>query len=204
MMQGWPDLETLHISHITSSAHTHVRNNCCPRLKVIYINEGEFAADLLLQLPKITQALERLHLRTAWIYEFPASSVVFFQFEPGRIRWSGFITPPKDNSMYIHPNILIFLTSNFSKQTRLDLHIVSPNVSTFRYMATMEDFHYITTTLYDLTFLPSLTLLYNSPLPDWSTLSSHPEFPVDDVRSLKTICVQRSIQLIFGLFPFEW
>jgi hypothetical protein len=208
MMQGWPDLETLHISHITSSAHTHVRNNCCPRLKVIYMNEGEFSADLLRQLPKVTQALERLHLRTAWIHEFPASSVFFaIRAWKNSLKWLHYapkrqldVHPPQ------HPHLphLKFFETNSTGLPASYLRIVSPNVSTFRYMATMEDFHYITTNLYDLTFLPSLTLLYISPLPDWSTLSSNPEFPEDDVRSLTTICVQRSIQLIFGLFPFKW
>jgi len=208
MMQGWPDLETLHISYITSSAHTYVRNNCCPRLKVIYINEGEFSGDLLLQLPRITQAVERLHLRTAWIYEFPASSVFFaIRAWQNSLKWLHYAPKRQLNvhpSQHPHLPHLKFFETNSTGLPASYLRIVSPNVSTLRYMATMEDFHHVTTNLYDLTFLPSLTLLYISPLPDWSSLSSHPEFSEDDVRSLETICVQRSIQLIFGLFPFKW
>jgi len=79
------------------------------------------------------------------------------------------LRPQKDNSMYIHPNILIFLTSNIWKQLNCTASLVSSrclsNVSTLRYMATMEDFHHVTINLYDLTFLPSLTLLYICLLP---------------------------------------
>jgi len=206
MMQGWPDLEKLHISHITSSAHTtHVRNNCCPRLKVIHMCEGEFSADLLLQLPRITQAVERLHLRTAWVYEFPASSVFFaIRAWQNSLKWLHYAPKRRlDVHPSQHPHLphLKYFETNSTGLPASYLRVVSPNVSTLRYMATLEDFHHVTTNLYDLTFLPSLALLYISPLPDWTSLSSHPKFPEDDVQSLETICVQRSIELIFQFYP---
>ena len=108
IMQGWPDLEKLHISHLTSSDHILVRNNCCPRLKDICINEGEFSANLLLQLPRMTQAVERLHLRTAWIYEFPASSVFpAIRAWKNSLRWLHYAPKqPLDVHPSCHPHLL--------------------------------------------------------------------------------------------------
>jgi hypothetical protein len=207
MMQGWPDLEKLHISHLTSSDYTHVRNKCCPRLQVIHISEGEFFTELLLQLPRITQAVERLHLRTAWTYEFPASSV-FLAIRAWQNSWKWFHYAPKrrlDVHPSQHPHLPHLKCFEINSTALLASYrrIVSPNVSTLHYMATMEDFYHVTTSLYDLTFLPSLTLLYIYPLlEDWFSCSTKPIFPEDDVRSLEKICVQRSIQLIFELYPF--
>jgi len=52
MMQGWPDLEKLHISHLTSSDHILVHNNCCPRLKDICINEEKISANSAASTPE--------------------------------------------------------------------------------------------------------------------------------------------------------
>jgi hypothetical protein len=208
MMQGWPDLEKLYISHLTSSDYTHVRSNCCPRLKVITISEGEFSTDLLLQLPRIAQAVERLHLRTAWIYEFPASSVFLaIRAWQNSLKWLHY-APKRQLDVHPsqHPHLphLKYLETNSTALPASYLRVVSPSVSTLRYMATMEDFHHVTINLYDLTFLPSLTLLYICLLPKhWFSRSTRLEIPKDDVRSLEMICVQRSIQLVFDLYPFK-
>jgi len=207
MMQGWPDLEKLHISHVASSGCTLpvTHNNCCPRLKDITISEGKFSAELLLQLPRMTQAVERLHLQTAWVHEFPAS-VVFpvIRTWQDSLRWLHYAPKTRlDIHPSDHPHLphLKYFETNSTALPASYLPVISPNVSTLRYMATIEDFHYITTNLYDSTFLSSLTLLYISSLPSWSPRILAPRLPEDDVRSLKKICVQRSIQLVFELYP---
>jgi hypothetical protein len=205
MMQGWPDLEKLHISHLTSSDHILVRNNCCPQLKDICINEGEFSANLLLQLPRITQAVERLYLRTAWIHEFPASSVFpAIRAWKNSLRWLHYAPKqPLDVHPSCHPHLphLEYFETNSTALPASYLQAVSPNVSTLRYMATIEDFHHITTNLYDSAFLSSLTLLYICLLPNWFVRSVRQKTPTDDVQSLENICAQRSIQLVFELYP---
>ena len=210
MMQGWPDLEKLYISHLTSSDHILVHNNCCPRLKDICISEGEFSANLLCQLPRMAQAVERLHLRTAWKYEFPASSVFpAIRAWKNSLRWLHYAPKqPLDVNPSCHPHLLHlkYFETNSTALPASYLQVISPNVSTLRYMATIEDFLHITTNLHDLAFLSSLTLLYICPLPNWSDWSIHsasPELPKDDVQSLKNICAQRSIQLVFELYPYQ-
>lgn len=207
MMQGWPDLEKLHISHVAPSGCTLpvIHNNCCPRLKDITIDEGKFTPELLPQLPRMTQAVERLHLQTAWVHEFPAS-VVFPVVRTWQDSLKWFHYAPKtrlDIHPSHHPHLphLKYFETNSTALPASYLRIISPNVSTLRYMATIEDFHYITTNLYDSTFLSSLTLFYIYSLPCWSRPFPPPKLPEDDVRSLKKICMQRSIQLVFQLYP---
>jgi len=126
-----------------------MHNNCCPPTQK-YISEGEFSTNLLPQLPRSTQAIERLHLETAWIDEFPASTVFrTTQAWQHSLRWPHYI--PKTQldvhpSHYSHlPHLKYFKINSTAVPACLD--VVSPNVSTSRYMTAIENFHRITTSM---------------------------------------------------------
>ena len=111
----------------------------------------------------MTQAVERLHLQSAWVHKFPASSVfpVIMAWK-NSLRWLHYSPKqPLDVHPSCHPHLLHlkYFETNSTEVPASYLQVVSPNVATLCYMATIKDFHHITTNLYDSAFLSSLTLL---------------------------------------------
>ena len=202
MMSGWPRLKNLVLykhTLVDGSIGHHNYNRCCPHLREIMFQDGNFADDdALFAFSKAAPSVEKVSLHMSPLFCFwttPAIESVLQSWSESlrSLSVSSTSTHFQINSIFPQLKNLEYLQASSLILAASALRDAVPNLSTFHYHATCAALQELTLAVHMPTFLPSLKLLTVLPL--------HPgreNFPEGLIASLSATCANRTIQLVIS------